>query len=316
MPLPVPNLDDRTFDQLVTEGRSLIPRYTQEWTNHNPSDPGITLLELFAYLTEAAIFQLNQVPEASVERFLALVGEPRALANGGKEPVADTIRRMLEGVDVRLRAVTEEDFATMAQQLHTGVARAELLVVSDPICSHPDPHPGEPAPVGILLVVPRDPELEERDSDTPAVRRSRRRRRQRLVASLHRSFRHRLVLTTRLHVAVAESVEIVVEAEIARRQSSGLSAQQVETAIERFLDRLQGGPAGDGWPFGRAVYRSELFQLLEGIPEVDHVESLAIRRAADAPSPEDAERERISLEPTQLVRAPRENIRVTIRDLT
>ena len=45
MPLPIPVLDDRTFDQLVAEGRSLIPRYTRVWTNHNVSDSGITLLE-------------------------------------------------------------------------------------------------------------------------------------------------------------------------------------------------------------------------------------------------------------------------------
>src|SRR5690349_4133941 len=52
MPLPLPNLDDRSYTDLVEEARRLIPTYAPEWTNHNPSDPGIMLIELFAYLTE------------------------------------------------------------------------------------------------------------------------------------------------------------------------------------------------------------------------------------------------------------------------
>jgi hypothetical protein len=219
---------------------------------------------------------------------------------GTKEPVATTLRRVLEGLERRIRAVTAADFSELARELSPRVARSELVVMDDPVCAHADPHPGEPMPVGILLVVPTDPDLETGP------------RSQALVRSLHRALRHRLVVTTRLHVAVAESVEIRVDAEIARRVGSALSAQPVVEAIERFLDRLRGGPAGEGWPFGRYVYRSELFQLLEAIPEVDHVESLALRRADD---PADTRRDFIELGRTQLVRAPRENIRVTIRDV-
>jgi len=49
MPLTLPVLDDRSFDDLVAEARALIPALAPEWTNHNPSDPGITLIELFAW---------------------------------------------------------------------------------------------------------------------------------------------------------------------------------------------------------------------------------------------------------------------------
>ena len=48
MPLPVPNLDDRTFQDLVNEARRRIPVYCPEWTDHNLSDPGITLSEDFS----------------------------------------------------------------------------------------------------------------------------------------------------------------------------------------------------------------------------------------------------------------------------
>jgi len=74
MPLPIPNLDDRSFDDLMKEAKSLIPIYDKEWTNHNPSDPGITLLELFAWLCEMIIYRINQVPEENYRRFLKLIG--------------------------------------------------------------------------------------------------------------------------------------------------------------------------------------------------------------------------------------------------
>ena len=78
MPLPIPSLDRRTFGELVAEGRSLLPRHAPGWTDHNVHDPGITLLELFAWLAEMDIYRLDYTPEASVRAFLRLLGiEPR-----------------------------------------------------------------------------------------------------------------------------------------------------------------------------------------------------------------------------------------------
>ncbi|GAA4547899.1 putative baseplate assembly protein [Amycolatopsis samaneae] len=80
MALEVPNLDNRTFDQLVAEAKRRIARYTPEWTDFNASDPGITLVELFAWLTEITLFQLNQVPELTYVKFLDLLGLAQAPA--------------------------------------------------------------------------------------------------------------------------------------------------------------------------------------------------------------------------------------------
>src|SRR4030066_364673 len=82
MPLPAPNLDDLRFQRdLVDEARRRIIRYCPEWTDHNLSDPGITLIELFAWMTEMILFRLNQVPERNYVKFLDLRGvqplEPR-----------------------------------------------------------------------------------------------------------------------------------------------------------------------------------------------------------------------------------------------
>lgn len=75
MPLEEPKLDDRDFEQLMRDLRLRIPRYSKEWTNYNDSDPGITLLQLFAWLSEMMLFRMNQVPLKNYVKFLKLLGQ-------------------------------------------------------------------------------------------------------------------------------------------------------------------------------------------------------------------------------------------------
>jgi len=72
--IPVPNLDDRTHAEIVEEALRLIPQYCPDWTNFNPSDPGVTLIELFAWMTEMAIYRLNKVTDKNFIAFLNLLG--------------------------------------------------------------------------------------------------------------------------------------------------------------------------------------------------------------------------------------------------
>ncbi len=75
MSLPEPILDNLRFQaDLVDEARRRIIRYCPEWTDYNLSDPGITLIELFAWMTELMVYRLNQVPEKNYLRFLDLLG--------------------------------------------------------------------------------------------------------------------------------------------------------------------------------------------------------------------------------------------------
>ncbi|MEM7019916.1 MAG: putative baseplate assembly protein, partial [Pseudomonadota bacterium] len=77
MSLNAPNLDDRTFQQLVNEMRSRIPTYCDDWTDINLSDPGITLIELFAFMGERLLYRMNQVPELHLRKFLEMLGMQR-----------------------------------------------------------------------------------------------------------------------------------------------------------------------------------------------------------------------------------------------
>lgn len=72
--LPKSDLDDRQFQDLVDECLRRIPRYCPEWTNHNPSDPGVTLVELFAWMTDLMLERFNQVPRRNYVTFLELLG--------------------------------------------------------------------------------------------------------------------------------------------------------------------------------------------------------------------------------------------------
>jgi hypothetical protein len=76
MPLPVPILDDRSYQQLRDELVRRIPVYAPEWTDHNASDPGITLIELFAFLGENLLYRFNQIPESTYLRYLRLLDIP------------------------------------------------------------------------------------------------------------------------------------------------------------------------------------------------------------------------------------------------
>jgi predicted phage baseplate assembly protein len=72
--LPEIMLDDVRFQELVSEARTRIVRHSPEWTEHNVSDPGITLIELFAWLTEILSYRINRIPERLHLALLELVG--------------------------------------------------------------------------------------------------------------------------------------------------------------------------------------------------------------------------------------------------
>jgi hypothetical protein len=75
MPIRPPALDDRRFDDLVSELIARIPAHTPEWTNPVVGDPGRTLIDLFAWLGDALLYRVNLIPERQRLAFLRLLGE-------------------------------------------------------------------------------------------------------------------------------------------------------------------------------------------------------------------------------------------------
>ncbi|MGE5604019.1 MAG: hypothetical protein ACM30E_13290, partial [Nitrososphaerales archaeon] len=102
MPIRLPVLDDRTYADLSLELRALIPSYAPDWTDHNPSDPGITLLELFAWLAEGLLYRVDRVPEASTVRMLELLGAVFRPA----QPATVVLRARLAGTGMPAAGLT------------------------------------------------------------------------------------------------------------------------------------------------------------------------------------------------------------------
>src|SRR5262245_53668080 len=130
--IPAPKLDDREFDDIVAEALRLIPRYAPEWTNHNPSDPGITLIELAAWMTDLILWRLNRVPEKNYIAFLNLLGiklkAPQAargllqfsLVEGAPQQIVPV------GTQVATPQATDEDTISFETE-------RDLIVVSSPL---------------------------------------------------------------------------------------------------------------------------------------------------------------------------------------
>jgi predicted phage baseplate assembly protein len=74
MALNPPKLDDRQFQDIVDEAKKRIPQYCKEWTDHNVSDPGVTLIELFAWMTDMILYRMNRVPDLHYIKFMQMLG--------------------------------------------------------------------------------------------------------------------------------------------------------------------------------------------------------------------------------------------------
>ena len=74
MPLPTPKFDSRTYREILNEALARIPSHNPEWNNYNDSDPGVTLLQLFAFMTENLLYRANLIPDRNRQKFLQLLG--------------------------------------------------------------------------------------------------------------------------------------------------------------------------------------------------------------------------------------------------
>lgn len=144
--LPKANLDDRTFEDLVEECLLRIPRYCPEWTNHNPSDPGITMVELFAWLTDQMLMRFNQVPRRNYVKFLELLGIRLNAPRPAQVDVTFYLSSALaetytiaENVEVAtLRTDTEEAIVFSTDEpLPIGVPRIRHLLTAEEVESEP-----------------------------------------------------------------------------------------------------------------------------------------------------------------------------------
>ncbi len=265
MSVPVPNLDDRRFDDLVQEGLRLIPEHAPEWTNHNPTDPGITVLELFAYVTEMLLYQTNRITDHHRQAFLSmLTGSTGAQMVGTTlgQNIEDAIRRLDHGE----RAVTSEDYERLAKAADSTVARAQCVPGLDLTSTIPVKRSNHIS----VLVIPQSSDQSPIPSDD-------------LLQRVRDALDTRRLLATHVHVVAPRYVPITVGLSVVTKgvPSSKQFRQELAKAVRRFLDPVTGGPTDTGWPAGHALYVSELLREIHTLSHVEYVDPKALSLQTD-----------------------------------
>jgi predicted phage baseplate assembly protein len=182
MALPVPNLDDRRFQDLVDDAKRMVQRRCPEWTDHNVSDPGVTLIETFAFMTDQLLFRLNQVPDRMYVKFFEMIGLRLLAATPAKAPVTfwlsapaiasvgvaagttvatprtDSYESTIFSTrnDLQIIPCTLQDVATISDGETTAVLRTDGLKMATAFRSFSEvPVIGETMLVGLDTAVPR-----------------------------------------------------------------------------------------------------------------------------------------------------------------
>jgi len=271
MSLPIQNLGI-DYEELLTEAKSLIPIYAPEWTNHNPSDPGITLVELFAWLCEMIIYRIDQVPEENYLRFINLLGIQ--LKDG--EELSSGIRRGVEQLSECTRAVTSQDYELLAQKAlleKPGIKETYPDLTIRTICySNRDLENIKAAEsekfghISIILITKTQDQMNfmKEHNDVKQY--------------VKQYLSERKLVTNRVHVVDPDYQEVRIYMQIAAKDEK--VSGTVRDVIEKYLDPISGGTDKKGWTLGRNLYSSDLYYLVEGITGVDHV----IRIELNAPA--------------------------------
>jgi hypothetical protein len=402
--LPIRSLDDKSFDDLTAEGHAFVPRVFPAWTDHNESDPGVTLMELFAFLVESLIYQADRVPGRTLVNLARLAG---VVPLAGDSP-QDVLARAAAKLSTPACAVTSEDVVTLARRglfevkpplptaLPAGTEVGLLAVASSDAAlatSAPPaaarltltlttgrvPQPGDLLAIGPpdgdepfevvtaeaveyaaqVLVTLAEPTRLAHDAGVqvglltaggvpgtrlaalapagavtvavvpgdgwpsagvlrfsgenvchavarPAVARvavtavsppggadvvravlvpdgppdRRPVPTDSLLQQAYDLLRAGTPLTTRIHAVPPAYRSVRISVAVIRDVATQLRKDTVQVAVENalvtFLSPLLGGADGQGWEFGRAVYRSELYALLEDVRGVDHVMTLLL----------------------------------------
>lgn len=286
MPLTIPNLDDLTYNDLVEEALALLPRYAPEWTNHNPSDPGITLIELLAYFTEMLIYRVNRITNDNKINYLKLLDDldeevEGRLKQGPTEKVEEALNEAVLKLRQPQRAVTCKDFEYLAKEATKDNPEDRRVIRAKCFARwNLDVHKrelSEKDSAGHISVVVL---LSKTDSDQADINP--------LLQQIYNYLEPKRLLTTRLHVVeprylwVTLSIGIRVHSETKSTNVSEDVKVQLENHFSPLPDRRTGR---EGWPFGRNVYVSEIYERVEQVRGVDSVEEVRVLRLSERGDP-------------------------------
>ncbi len=288
MAIQLPNLDTKTYEEISEEMVASIPKYTDKWTNHNPSDPGITILELLSWIAETTLYRMNGIPNESYVNFLRLV----AGASGTdeverllKDPyqdkyhikLLDFLNEIEEGNDKtipeiktealmflksRYRAVTEDDFRRLAIEATDlfGV-KVRRVIVEKAL---------DEDKVVIVLVPDKWKQYEE------LAESEKRGRYKELAVSVMDYLNPRTLIGTRIGVKQPVYSDVGIDLKVVCHHYAIAEKIEADTKdrILKHLDPFVGGDEKTGWPYRRSLSVYEIAQIVEETDGVKQVESI------------------------------------------
>lgn len=227
--------------------------------------PGGDSIQAFAYQTGGGVagnVQAGEITAAvtavsGVDSVINPVG-----AGGGSEAARN--EEMLEigpaQISHRDRAVTPEDFERLAREASREVRKALCL---------PNRNASGRQELGWTSVFIVPASKAATPTPTLALRRS-------VRGFLAERADVTLVHQDRIFVGPPKYVSVSVEVTVVAKSFDVVASaeQSVRQKLDAFLHPLTGGPANEGWDFGRDLAASDLYALLEDIDDVDHIATL------------------------------------------
>lgn len=255
----------------------MIPRYAPSWTNYNPSDPGITLIELLAYFTELLIYRLDRVGRENKINFLRLLVGPDGLDDNELkdrplENIEQRIQQAVLGLKQPQRAVICEDYEYLAKRAVLRVCgehqsiRVRCVEGKNLAAVGADRDVNRPGHISLVVVADRDkiPMSYEQ-----------------LLWEVHNDLEPKRLLTTRLHIVKPCYVWLALSVSIQPRLDASWESvkQSVQAKLNHSFNPVGGGgPDEPGWSFGRNLYLSEIIDVLEHVAGVDYIDDVMVRR--------------------------------------
>ncbi|MEG3925643.1 MULTISPECIES: baseplate J/gp47 family protein [unclassified Microcoleus] len=305
MSIPLPNLDDRTYAELVELAYSQIPIEYPEWTDRNPSDTGIILIELLAWLTEMLLYRVDRIPDRNTETFLKLLkGKPDWTRD--KQDLETAIRETVLELRQQYRAVTPDDYERIILEdwnqsenatSFPKIKRARCLSRRNLTLVDENQKNRDKAGHFSIIVVP-DLSVDSTPKPSPE-----------LCTALWQYIDERRLLTTRHHIVAPEYAEVSISANFYLEKGSQKEEvkKQLKKQIEKFFHPLEGGSDSKGWSFGRNVYISEVYALLNETDGIDYVETVTLKPYS--PTNSEFARE-FKIKPYELVKIKIENLEI------
>lgn len=286
MAIQLPNLATKTYEEISDEMVASIPKYTDKWTNHNPSDPGITILELLSWIAETTLYRINRIPSESYVNFLRFVAgasnideverllkDPlqdkhyrkileflKEIEEGHNKTIAEIKTEVLMFLKSRYRAVTEDDFRQIAvEATDLFKVKAKRIIVEK----------AQDEDKVKIIVVPDKWEQYEELTET-----EKRDRYRELVEFVKDYLNPRTLIGTKIEVKqpVYSDVSINLSVVCHHYATPEKIERDTKDRILQHLDPFVGGDEKTGWPYRRSLSIFEIAQIVE---ETDGVKQAA-----------------------------------------